>query len=1121
MRRPFRYESRRTAFAVLVVLSALSLLASASPEAATAVPGPGPGERVAFASSFEEGEPRPSAPGTGEPGPGGRPAASGADLTTGTGPGPVRAPTARPGAGFTGVRALRYSGTHRAAGRAHATHRVFDVDVPVGPDTELAYRVFPVMADDEPDHRATHVALDLLFTDGTRLSDLGARDRHGFPLSPRGQGAAKVLYPDQWNDVVSPVGEVARGRTVARVLLGYEAPSGPGPVEGWLDDVVLRAAEPPPAPGTRPSDLVSTVRGTHSSGAFSRGNTLPATAVPHGFTLWTPVTDASSLSWPYAYARGNGPDNLPRLQAFGASHGPSPWIGDRQTFQVMPSTARGVPDAGRTARALAFRHRNETARPHHYAVTFENGLRAEVAPADHAAVLRFTFPGDDASLLFDNVTDRAGLSLDAGRGVVTGHSDVRSKLSAGATRMFVYGVVDRPVRASGGLPGDAGGKATGYLRLDAGPERVVTLRLATSLISVARARENLRREVPADRSFEEVRAAAQRRWDALLGRVEVEGATPDQLATLYGNLYRLYLYPSSGHETVDGADRYASPFSPPLGPGTPTRTGARVRAGRVYVNNGFWDTYRTVWPAYAFLTPRHAAGLLDGFLQHYRDGGWTSRWSSPGYADLMTGTSTDAAFADAHLKGVRADAELVYEAALKNATVVPTTAGTGRKGMAASPFLGYTGTEVREGLSWAVEGYVNDHAIARLAGELHRRTGRARYREEAAYFLDRARGYPLLFDARTGFFQGRDGRGRWRWEPAEYDPRVWGHDYTETNGWGYAFPAPHDTRGLANLYGGRERLAEKLDAYFTTPETARFPGSYGRVIHEMTEARDTRMGQYGHSNQVAHHVAYLYGAAGRPWRTQETVREVLARLYTGSAIGQGYHGDEDNGEQSAWYLFSALGFYPLVPGGGEYAVGSPLFTKATVRRDDGRVLVVRAPRNSPRNVYVQELRVNGRPWRSTALPHAVLARGGELEFVMGPEPSEWGTGPGAGPVSVTRDDRPPVPPRDALRGPGELFDDTSATSARVTSVELPVTGSVRPVRYTLTSADRTRAPTGWVLQGAAADGPWRTVDRRAGESFRWDRQVRPFAPPARSPAYPRYRLLFDRPVTLAEVELLR
>lgn len=415
------------------------------------------------------------------------------------------------------------------------------------------------------------------------------------------------------------------------------------------------------------------------------------------------------------------------------------------------------------------------------------------------------------------------------------------------------------------------------------------------------------------------------------------GATTDQLTTLYSSLYRLYLYPNSGFEQVGSEGgkakyQYASPFSPQTGPDTPTHTGAKIVDGKVYVNNGFWDTYRTTWPAYSFLTPKKAGELVDGFVQQYKDGGWISRWSSPGYADLMTGTSSDVAFADAYVKGVDFDAPAAYEAALKNASVVPPSSGVGRKGMETSPFLGYASTETHEGLSWSLEGYLNDYGIAKMGQALYKKTGKERYKEESEYFLNRARNYVTLFDAKagagqgsSGFFQGRDLKGDWRVPSDKYDARIWGYDYTETNGWGYAFTAPQDSRGLANLYGGRSGLGKKLDAYFSTPETAEpeFAGSYGGVIHEMTEARDVRMGMYGHSNQVAHHATYMYNAASQPWKTQEKVREVLSRLYVGSEIGQGYHGDEDNGEQSAWYLFSSMGFYPLVMGSGSTPSGRP------------------------------------------------------------------------------------------------------------------------------------------------------------------------------------------------------
>ncbi|MGW1892799.1 GH92 family glycosyl hydrolase [Streptomyces sp. NPDC002004] len=1037
------------------------------------------------------------------------------DMLTLVDRGPSGSPTAKAGAGFTGKRALRYAGSHRGGGRAYSYNKVFDVNVAVNRDTALSYRIFPSMADGDRDYDATNVSVDLAFTDGTCLSGLHAVDQHGFPLTPQGQGAAKGLYVNQWNNVVSRIGSVAAGRTVDRILVAYDSPKGPAKFRGWLDDIALRTAQPE-KPKAHLADYAVTTRGTNSSGGFSRGNTFPATAVPHGFNFWTPVTNASSLSWLYDYARANNADNLPTLQAFSASHEPSPWMGDRQTFQVMPSAASGTPDTGRTARALAFRHENETARPYYYGVRFENGLKAEIAPTDHAAAMRFTYPGDDASVIFDNVTEQAGLTLDKEHGIVTGYSDVKSGLSTGATRLFVYGVFDAPVTG-----GDSSG-VKGYLRFRPGSDHTVTLRLATSLIGVDQAKDNLRQEIPDGASFADVEAGARKQWDDLLGRVEVEGASTDQRTTLYSSLYRLYLYPNSGFEEVGGRPQYASPFSPMPGPDTPTHTGAKVVDGTVYVNNGFWDTYRTTWPAYSLLTPKQAGAMVDGFVQQYKDGGWTSRWSSPGYADLMTGTSSDVAFADAYVKGVHFDAKAAYEAAVKNATVVPPSSGVGRKGMATSPFLGYTSTATGEGMSWALDGYLNDYGIARMGRALYRKTGEKHYEEESAYFLNRARGYVRLFDDKAGFFQGRDAKGAWRVDSSAYDPRIWGYDYTESNGWGYAFSAPQDSRGLANLYGGRAGLAKKLDTFFSTPETATsdVAGSYGGIIHEMTEARDVRMGMYGHSNQPSHHIAYLYDAAGQPWKTQAKVREVLSRLYLGSEIGQGYPGDEDNGEMSGWYVFSALGFYPLVMGSGEYAVGSPLFTKATVHLENGHDLVIKAPENSARNVYVQGLKVNGKAWTKTSLPHELIAGGGVLEFDMGPKPSSWGTGRDAAPVSITQDDKVPSPRTDAIKGDGPLFDDTSATDATVSSVELPVTGDTRAVQYTLTSSsDHAEAPRGWVLQGSADGTAWKTLDKRSGEAFAWNRQTRAFT--VGTPGtYRHYRLVLDGAATLAEVELL-
>ncbi|MGD7789936.1 GH92 family glycosyl hydrolase [Propionibacteriaceae bacterium Y1700] len=1074
------------------------------------------------------------------------------NMMTALGKGPTTGHTAKPGVGWTGTRALRYAGRHTTEGPAHGTNKVLDVDIDVTADTELSYLIFPEFVEGDVTYPSTHVAVDLAFTDGTRLSELAAVDHHGYRLTPRAQGAANALWPDQWNHVRSRIGDVAAGRTIDRILIGYDHAEGPTQFSGWLDDLTIGVLPSVPA-DTAPSERVLTTRGTNSSGGFSRGNNLPATAMPHGFNFFTPMTDAGSISWPYEYHRRNTAENRPALEGFGVSHQPSPWMGDRQTFGVM-----GVdhePSQDRTDRALSFGHDAEVARPHVYDVRFDNGMRTEITPTDHAAMFRFTFTGDESWIAFDNIDNNGGLQLDQESGTVTGFSDVRSGNSQGATRLFVYGRFDQSVSEVAKPGGGERPDVFGHAKFDTSTDRTVTLRLATSLISIDQAKHNLDLEIAADDTFEKLQDRAQSAWDKALGVIKVEGASDDQLTTLYSNLYRLNLYPNSGHENVGTADapkwKHAVQSSAENVPSSPTETGAPVVDGKVYVNNGFWDTYRTAWAAYGLYAPQQAGELVDGFVQQYRDGGWISRWSSPGYANLMTGTSSDVAFADLYVKGIKGiDPRDTYDAGLRNATVAPPgsnpdNTNVGRKGNHRAPFLGWTPSSVPEGVSWGLEGGINDYGLANQARMMATdprtpESDRQRYREEAAYFLERSRIYRNTFDPKINFFQGRAADGTFKTAPDAYDPRVWGneHDYTETNGWNFAFHVPHDGAGLATLYGGRQGLADKLDTFFATPETGEFPGSYGGVIHEVREARDWRMGQWGFSNQVSHHIPWMYLYAGQPHKTQQIVRETLQRGYVGSEIGQGYAGDEDNGEQSAWYLLAALGLYPLQVGSGNYVIGSPLFTKATLDLGDGKKLVVNAPQNSTENVYVQNLRVNGRVHPDTWISHEQLADGAVLDFEMGPKPSRWGTRAAAPPsVSEPNTDRPAIadvtgPGRGTSAGVGAddvsaAFDDNSRTEVSLSGDDRSLTwkGSDTATAdfYTVTSGAEDGAdPTAWKLQGSNDGKAWTTIDERNEQQFSWRRQTRPFQL-AEAVSYKSYRLVFtgsQTATTVSEVEFL-
>ena len=1076
-------------------------------------------------------------------------------MATTLGSGPANAYDAKTQVGWTGMHALHLAGSQTAEGHGFAYNKVLDVDVPVGTDTQLSYELFPEASEKDQSYASTHVAVDLAFTDGTYLSQLGATDGHGFALDPQGQGDSKVLYVNQWNDVRSLIGTVAAGKTIDRILVGYDNTAGPADFSGWVDDI--RVGDAPAAnTSAHPSDHVLTTRGTNSSGDFSRGNTIPATAVPHGFNFWTPSTNSGSATWEYRYQQDNDSQNRPTIQSFNLSHEPSPWIGDRQTFQVMPSAQTGTPDASRSVRAETFSHENEVARPYYYGVTFDDGLKTEIAPTDHAAMFRFTFTGDESNVLLDNVNDDGGLTLDPKTGTLSGYTDVAAgNQSNGYKRMYVYATFDRPATAGAKLPTSGREKVSGYLTFDTSKTRTVEMRIATSLIGVAQAKRNLGLEIADGDTFEQVRDRAQALWDAKLGVVDVEGATDDQLTTLYSNLYRLNLYPNSGYENTGTAaspvwkhvDQSGTSLDPAPDGTTATHTGADVVDGKVYVDNGFWDTYRTTWPAYSLLYPDDAAEMVDGMTQEYADGGWVSRWSAPGYANSMTGTSSDVAFADAFVKGVDINVRRAYEASLKNASVAPPNENVGRKGQEQATFLGYTPSSTHESASWSLEDYLNDYGIAMMSKKLRDSTDASdpdhqEYADNYEYYLNRSLDYVTLFDPETGFFRAKDASGDWAQAASDFDPRAWGSPYTETDAWNFAFHAVQDPQGLANLYGGRDKLADKLDEFFATPETAQYPGAYGGVIHEMREAKAVRMGQWGLSNQVSHHIPYLYDAVGQPSKTQAIVREALARGFVGSEIGQGYPGDEDNGEMSGWQLFSSLGFYPLQVGTPTYAIGSPLFTKATIHLANGKDLVVSAPENSATNVYVQGVTVNGKAQSSTYLTQDQLTAGGTIVFDMGPTPSSWGTGAKDGLPSVTQDGRVPDPLAD-VTGPkagkaasddadakvSALFDNTSATGATFSSATPKVSYALssrtaRVTMYTLTSAAaKGTDPTAWKLQGSLDGKTWVTLDTRTGERFSERQQTRAFSV-AHPGIYRQYRVAVTSSqaatTALSEVELL-
>lgn len=1017
-----------------------------------------------------------------------------------TGPGPADPPAARAGVGFSSPKPFV------VALPAGGDIVEFEVPAPslvgrrIAPIDQLTYVCFPrstgAPADESTFYAATALALDLVFADGTRLTDLSPHDQHGTPAHPDAQSAAKTLYADQWNHRAIPL-TAAAGRVISRVIV-HMRQNRRNALTAYLDDVEI-AASP-----QRPDNAlgwVRTTRGSHSGFRFSRGNTAPIVAVPHGGVFGIPMTDAAAADWPYSYhAHNRARDNRPTIQALATSHLPSPWVGDRGVFQLMPSPL-DHPDCDRTARALAFEHATEHAGPHRYRVTLEGGVQAEMTAGDFALAFRFTLPTHRGSLILDHhgtVTDvrrrheHGVLLLDA-------RLDDRADTPAHYLHLRVPGVVEDNTVVTRNRLG-------GYVVV-AGESGTIEPAIGISTIGFAEARQNL---VDAG-GFDDMLAAATRRWTAKLATVQVDGATDDQLTTLYSSLYRLFLYPNQYAESPAGAPaRYRSPVD------------GEVRDGDYGANHGFWDTYRTCWPAFTLLSPGTTGRLAQGFVQHYLDGGWTSRWSAPGPLDAMTGTTTDTVFATlaaADTPGL--DLPTAYESAVKNATVPSPSARTGRKRLDTSIFLGYTGSELHEGLSWTLDNAINDWGTAVLARTLLAREpdgpAATRLRTEYEYFARRSLAYRLVFNRKLGFFVGRTADGGWRVSERKYDPDIWGYDYTETNGWGTAFTAPHDGAGLAALHGGEAGLGAALDRFFATRETgaARVAGSYGQVIHEMPEARDVRMGMLGLSNQPAHHIPFMYCFAGRHDDAHRIVAEARQRLFVGSEIGQGYPGDEDNGEMSAWYVLSAIGLYPLAPATGTFVLIPPLFPRVTLRPEGGAELTI-STRGSGR--FISRVRVNGAEWTEIAIDHATLAAGGTIEFELSDTPTGWAA-----------HSRPPSASQ--LHGFRTLLTDhlpttvapltdnlgaTTVVLAAGDTLEFPLTQPIHPGLYTVT-VDQP-GEFSWTAEWLAPSGDVVARDHREAERFNWDRQTRPFAPDVASGPATRVRLTAHTDGRLRQLE---
>lgn len=736
-----------------------------------------------------------------------------------------------------------------------------------------------------------------------------------------------------------------------------------------------------------PVDYVSTLVGTDSKYELSTGNTYPAIALPWGMNFWSPQTGKMGDGWMYTY-------HADKIRGFKQTHQPSPWMNDYGQFSLMPVT--GKPHFDEEERASWFSHKAEVARPHYYRVYLaDHDVTTEITPTERAAMFRFTFPESDSSFVIVDAFDKGShIRIIPEEQMITGYTTRNSGGVPDNFRNYFVIRFDKPFTWFGAVKeGVIAEEETAYTGNHAGAvigfqttnNEQVHAHVASSFISEAQALLNLHEL--GDDSFEGIMMKGESRWNEVLGRIRVEDDNIDNIRTFYSNLYRTVLFPRNLSEIdADGNIYHYSPYN------------GKVLPGYMFTDTGFWDTFRSLFPFLNFVFPSENVKMQEGLVNAYKESGFLPEWASPGHRNIMVGNNSASVVADAYIKGLRGyDTETLWEALKHGANSVhPTVPASGRTGYAEYNKYGYIPNNVgiSQNVARTLEYAYNDWSIYSFGKAL------GKPESEIAIYGERAMNYKNLFNPEHKLMAGRADDGSFS---AEFDPAAWSRDFTEGNSWHYSWSVFHDPQGLIDLMGGKKSFTGMLDSVFL------IPGAEGlksrSMIHEMREMQVMDMGQYAHGNQPIQHMVYLYNYAGEPWKAQYWSREIMDKLY--SDTPDGYCGDEDNGQTSAWYVFSALGFYPVCPGSNEYILGSPLFRSVEIDLENGKSLRITTKENGADNRYIREMKRNGKKYSRNFLRHDDLMRGGEVTFRMSPLPNkERGTKETDLPYSFSRKDKP-------------------------------------------------------------------------------------------------------------------
>lgn len=720
---------------------------------------------------------------------------------------------------------------------------------------------------------------------------------------------------------------------------------------------------------TDPVEWVNPLMGSQSKVDLSNGNTYPAIGLPWGMNMWSPQTGKNGDGWAYTY-------NADKIRGFKQTHQPSPWMNDYGAFSLMPVT--GKLKISDDDRASWFSHKSEISKPYYYSVYLADAnVTTEITPTERAAQFRFTFPETDSAFVVIDAQNRGSyIKIIPNERKIIGYTSkyARGPLPKNFKNYFVI-YFDKEFSLSKTwsankinnqdleLTSDHTGAVIGFKTAKG---EKVNARVASSFISFEQADLNLKRELAND-AFDVTKAKAKATWNKTLSRVAVEGGTTDQIRTFYSCLYRTLFFPNKLYE-IDASDKIVhwSPYN------------GKILPGYMFGGTGFWDTFRALYPFLNLVYPSINKEMQEGLINDYKEGGWLPEWSSPGYANIMVGNNSASVVSDAYIKGMRGyDINTLWDAVKHGANNEGPMEAVGRNGVKYYNELGYVPFDVKinENAAKTLEYAYDDFAIYQLGKALGKPAS------EIDIYKKRAMNYKNLFDPSSGLMRGKNADGTFQ---SPFSPFKWGGAFTEGNSWHYTWSVFQDIDGLAKLMGGSKQFVNKLDSVFSMPPVFD-ESAYGGVIHEIREMQIADMGQYAHGNQPIQHMIYLYNYGGAPYKTQYWVRETMNRMY--KPTPDGYCGDEDNGQTSAWYVFSAMGFYPVTPAVDQYVLGAPLFKKITLNLENGKNVVINAPANSADNRYVQSLQINGKTYSKNWISHSGLQNGAVLNFNMSATPN--------------------------------------------------------------------------------------------------------------------------------------